>query len=99
LENVRELVAEFKGRMNIEVRRQEKLGLVEKRNFRRRELPRKYIAKMLYGWNDKKFENKYLRKLERNWQNWKKKDKTIWEKELISSFGSRNLEGGVMSDM
>jgi len=26
---------------------------------------------MLYGWNDGKFEEEYLRKLERNWQRWK----------------------------
>jgi len=35
-------------------------------DFKRRELPGKYIAKMLYGWNDGKFEREYLRKLERN---------------------------------
>jgi len=26
---------------------------------------------MLYRWDDEKFEKKYLRKLERNWQKWK----------------------------
>ena len=65
LENAKEVVAEFKGKINIEVRRQEKLNIVEERDFRRRELPGKYIAKMLYGWDDEKFENEYLRKLER----------------------------------
>ena len=35
--------------MNTEVRRQEKLDMVEKKDFRRRELPEKYMAKMLYG--------------------------------------------------
>ena len=35
-------------RMNIEVRRQEKLDAIEEKNFRRKELPEKYIAKMLY---------------------------------------------------
>jgi len=39
--------------------------------FRRMELLGKYIAKLLYGWNDGKFEVEYLRKLERNWQKWK----------------------------
>jgi len=42
-------VEEFKGRMNVEVRRQEKLDMVEERDFRRGNLPEKYIAKMLYG--------------------------------------------------
>ena len=35
------------------------------------ELPGKYMAKLLYGWDDKKFKEKYLRKLERNWKKWK----------------------------
>jgi len=26
------------------------------------------MAKMLYKWDDKKFEEEYLRKLEKNWQ-------------------------------
>jgi len=40
--------------------------MVEERDFRRGELLGKYMAKMLYRWNDEKFEKKYLRKLERN---------------------------------
>ena len=48
LENTKELVVEFKGRINVEVRRQEKLDLAEERNFRRGELPGKYMARMLY---------------------------------------------------
>ena len=77
MENTRELVVEFERRMNAEVRRQEKLYLAEERDLRRGELPGKYIAKILYRWNNRKFKNEYLRKLERNWQNWKGKDKTI----------------------
>ena len=43
-----------------------KLNLnVEK--FKRSELPEKYIAKILFGWDNGKFENEYLKKLERNW--------------------------------
>ena len=68
LENTKEIVAEFEGRINTELRRQEKLGMAEERDFRREELPGKYTAKILYGWDDEKFENKYLKKLERNWQ-------------------------------
>jgi len=57
------VVAEFKRRINTEVRRQKKLNIVEERDFRRGELPGKYTAKMLY---DRKFEDEYLNKLERN---------------------------------
>jgi len=35
--------------MSIEVRRQKKLDRTEERDFRRGELPEKYMAKMLYG--------------------------------------------------
>ena len=45
--------------------------MMEEKDFRRGELPEKYTAKMLYGWDDGKFEEEYLRKLERNWQKWK----------------------------
>jgi len=36
------------------------------------ELPGKYMAKLLYGWDDQKFEEEYLSKLEKNWKKWKK---------------------------
>ena len=48
LENTKEIVAEFKKRINMEVRRQKKLKMVEEKDFRREELPGKYIVKMLY---------------------------------------------------
>ena len=52
----------------MKVRRQEKLEIVEEKDFRKGELPGKYMAKMLYKWNNRKFEEEYLRKLEKNWQ-------------------------------
>jgi len=39
---------EFEGRMNTKIRRQEKLDMVEEKDFRREELLGKYTAKMLY---------------------------------------------------
>ena len=66
LENVEELIEEFE-REGIEVRRQE--GEVEE--YRRMGLPGKYTAKLLYGWNDKEFEEEYLKRLEKNWKKWK----------------------------
>ena len=45
---------------------QEKLDIAEERDFRREELPGKYMAKTLYRWDDGKFEEEYLRNLERN---------------------------------
>jgi len=58
---------EFKGRMNTQVRKQEKLDMIEEKDFRRGELLEKYTAKILYGWDNGKFEEEYLKKLERNW--------------------------------
>jgi len=49
LKNTREALEEFKERMNMEVRRQEKIDMVEERDFRREELPGKFTVKMLYG--------------------------------------------------
>ena len=67
LENTKEVVNEFKRRMNAEVRTQKKLEMIEERDFKKEELLKKYIVKILYGWNNRKFEKEYLRNLERNW--------------------------------
>jgi len=68
LKNAEELIEEFEERMNVEVRRQEKIDMAEERDFRRGELPGKFTAKMLYRWNNRKFKKEYLKKLERNWK-------------------------------
>ena len=73
LENTKKVVTKFKEKVNTEVRRQKKLDMAEKRDFRRGKLPGKYIAKILYSWDNGNFENKYLRKLKRNWEKWKEK--------------------------
>ena len=49
LGNARETIEEFEGRMNAKVRKQEKLDMMEEKDFRRGKLPEKYTAKMLYG--------------------------------------------------
>ena len=69
LKNAEEALADFEGKM--EIRKQEKIEEAEDRDFRRGELPGKFTAKMLYGWDDGRFEEEYLRKLEKNWQRWK----------------------------
>jgi len=71
LGNAKEVLEEFEERMDAEIRRQEKIDRAEEQDFRRGELPGKFTAKMLYGWNDGKFEKEYLKKLERNWRRWK----------------------------
>ena len=71
MKNAGEALEEFEGRMNAEIRRQEKIDIAEERDFRREELPGKFMVKMLYGRDDRKFEEEYLKKLERNWRRWK----------------------------
>jgi len=66
-------VDEFEGRLSTEARRQEgrnqkQRGISSRvEECRRMELPEKYMAKLLYRWDDRKFEAEYLRKLERSW--------------------------------
>ena len=78
LKNAMKKVEEFeKGRFEEEIRRiRMKKGKEMKLNpeaeeFKREELPGRYTAKLLYGWDDKKFDEEYLKKLEKNWNRWK----------------------------
>ena len=61
------------------------------------ELLEKYMAKLLYRWNNRKFEKEYLKKLKKNWRWWKndqkeleweeneQTNKVIWEKDITVS--------------
>jgi len=71
LKNVGRKIEEFeKGRFEEEIQRiRVKKGKKMKLNpeaeeFRRGELPGRYTAKLLYGWDDKKFDEEYLK----NWR-------------------------------
>ena len=66
-----ELVKEFKEEVRekeikrVQQRKQKLLNL-KSEVFKKSELLEKYIAKILFEQNNKKFENKYLKKLERS---------------------------------
>jgi len=78
LKTVRDLVEEFKKEI-----REEKVRQVEKRKgkqkaikvelnpeaeeFKKSKLLGKYMVRILFRWDNKKFGNKYLKRLERNW--------------------------------
>jgi len=62
---------------------------LEAEKFKRGELSGRYTVKLLYGWDNKKFDEEYLKKLERNWNRWKNNRKE-GEKEYI-----RKLEGNL----
>ena len=61
LKNAEELIEDFE-RGEVVVRRQ----VEEEKEYKRMELPGKYTAKVLYEWDDQKFEEEYLNKLEGN---------------------------------
>jgi len=69
LKNAMELVKEFeKGysrEEEEEVRQQEVEG--DRTTFSR-ELPGRYIAKLLYGWSNKKYDREYWKQIEENWR-------------------------------
>ena len=72
LENAKEAIEEFEReyRRDMEdVARQER----EEETFRQGELSGKFMAKMLYGWSDKRYDQEYWGRLERNWRRWKGK--------------------------
>ena len=54
----------------------------EAEEFKRGKLPERYTAKLLYGWDDKKFDEEYLKKLEKN-QNRQKNKRKEREREYI----------------
>ena len=77
LKNTEELIKEFE-QGEVVVRRE----VEEKGEYRRMELPGKYTAKLLYEWDDRKFEKEYLNKLEKNWKKWKR-DRQINESKYL----------------
>ena len=85
LKNAEELIEEFE-RGEIVVRRE----VEEEGEYKRMELPGKYTAKLLYGWDDQKFEKEYLNKLEKNWKRWKE-DRKIDKNEHLKRI-EENME-------
>ena len=68
LKNVKEALKEFKGKISAEVRKEERINIAEKKDFKREKLLEKFTARMLYRWDDGKFKEEYLKKLKRNWR-------------------------------
>jgi len=62
LKNAKETVEEYEKEYGKEGRRIEE---------EHREMLGRFTAKTLYGWDDGKFNQEYLKKLERNWRRWK----------------------------
>ena len=72
LKNTKEVIEEFekKYRQDMEdVARQEH----KEETFRRGELPGRFTARKLFRWSDKRYNQEYWGRLERNWRRWKEK--------------------------
>ena len=73
LKNAKEAVEEFEKeyRWDIEnIQRQERKE--NKGIFAQEELPGRFTARKLFGWPDKKYNEEYWARLERNWRCWKR---------------------------
>jgi len=71
LKNAGKLVEEFEreyGEEDEEVRQQEQVK--EEKEFDRG-LPEKYMAKLIYGWENRKYERERKRRWDENWTRWK----------------------------
>jgi len=69
MELVEEFEKEYCREEEEEVRWQEAEG--DRKAFSR-ELLGRYIAKLLYRWDNKKYEREYWKRMEENWRLWKK---------------------------
>ena len=54
----------------------------EVEEFRREELPGRYTAKLLYGWDDKKFDEEYLKKIGEELEQVEEQQKGRFEEEI-----------------
>jgi len=72
LKNAREVIEEYEKEYGKEGRRMEE---------EHREMLERFTVKMLYKWDNGKFDREYLKKLERNWRRWKRA-KFFWRKNL-----------------
>jgi len=89
LENLRnaiDLVEEFKKKIRKEeikrVQIRKEKGKERELNpevevFKRSELSVKYTVKILFRWDNGKFEDEYLKKLERSWMRWTRKERQV----------------------
>jgi len=70
LGNTKEAIEEFEKEYRQDMEDIRKLERKEG-TFRREELPGRFMAKKLFGWTDKKYDQEYWGRLERNWNIWK----------------------------
>ena len=68
----------------------------EAEEFKREELLGRYIAKLLYGWDDKNFDEEYLEKNWNKWKNERKEGEKEYMKKLEESLDVQNSVGSLV---
>ena len=58
------------GKDDRKVRRQERKE--NNREYERGSFPSRFAVKKLFGWNDKRYNREYWKRLERKWRKWKR---------------------------
>ena len=71
MENAKELVEEFERIYREEVKKLRQQKLEEEEKEFSRELPREFIAKLLYGWGKRRYEKEREKRWDKNWSRWK----------------------------
>jgi len=75
LKNTKKAIKEFEKEYQRDMKdvvRQER----EDGTFRKEELPGRFIARKLFGWSEKRYDQEYWERLERNWRRWKRERQT-----------------------
>ena len=87
LENVQKLVNRFEEEYKEGTKR------IKKRNMKKdceEELPRRYTAKLLYRWDNRKFNREYQGRLEENWR--QQRLKRAKKREILETIQERDEE-------
>jgi len=71
LENARELVEEFEREYGEEAEELRQQKLEEEEKEFSHELPREFMAKLLYGWGRRRYEREREKRWDENWNRWK----------------------------
>ena len=83
LKNAKEAIKEFEKEYQWDIEdvvKQEH----EKKTFGREELPERFTARKLSRWLDKRYDQEYWKRLERNWRQWKGKQSEERKMETIT---------------
>jgi len=85
---IEEFEKEYRRDMEDVARQERKEG-----TFQREELPGKFTAKMLYGWSNRRYDQEYWGRLERNWRRWK--GKRLARRETMKTIPEEEEKSGV----